>query len=587
MLNDSKQNGFALVVVLIMSTALIVLALSLLQTVDIVRTNNMSRYYAKLAEDASEAGTAYAKGCIEANGRTQSWTGTLAPDKTCAGTAGTTSQYVLNTSTVQTTFTVGNLEQANANSVIIAATGISQVKIKGTATVIKTYTQTTKRKIVWDPDLTSQQSSSGTTRTCGILGGNVYCWGTNTYGQLGNNTQTDSPTPVKLYRDPTVLGTKKILNIVSGSYFNCVIASDNAVYCWGKNESYQLGNTGSDSMVPILVPGLAGKVVTGLGASSSSVCALITNGDVYCWGANQKGQLGAGLGTSKVAVPTLVAGPSLSASSGSILAGKSIIKITNNGTFNDSFCAIDSTYKAYCWGANAQGELGIGTTGGNSNTPKAVITTSALSGKKIIDIQSDGNDVLSDVGTTGDLAYGDSHTCVVAYTTTPNDAKAYCWGSNRIGNLGNNGVIGKASNTFPAWIYNTPQAVDTTGVLSGKTITSVATGDAGSCVTAYPTGGSANEQRAYCWGPNYAVGNGGPRSSVPVQVDDGNGIFLNNKIDNLVGGADRFCARAIQTAYCWGANAKGQIGTGLTTPSTVRQPAEALFLRPLNNEFIY
>lgn len=593
--NQSSKSGFTLILVLIMSLALMVLSLALLQSVDFIRAENMTRYYSKLAEDAAEAGTAYAKSCASDNFRQQSWTAPLTPDKTCASNPAGTSPYVLNNASVQTTFSVGNLEAANDNSIIVVAEGTTEVKAGGSSTIVKAYKQTIKRKVVWDPNLASEQSSSGTTRTCGILGGNVYCWGTNAYGQLGNNTTVESARPVKLYRDPSVLGSRKAVSIVSGSFFNCIITNDNRVYCWGKNESWQLAKTGADSAVPVQIPGLGteyGKTVKQLGTSARTACALITNGDVYCWGANDKGQVGAGIAmtTTRVATPTRIAGP---------LATTKVKFLSSNGPFSDTICAITDTAAslAYCWGGNSQGQLGIGSiTTKKYNTPQAVATASTpLAGKKVISIQTDGYDEPAEApGLPGDTVnLSEAHTCAVAYTTTVIDAKVYCWGSNLKGGVGNGGTVGNGSTKFPDWIYSTPQTVvnSTGSALSGKTVTNLATGDGGSCVTAYVTSIGDASQRAYCWGPSYALGNTNTsRSLTPTQVGDpdpANTLFKINKVDNLIGGGQRMCARVKQIAYCWGANSKGQIGTGSNLPPNILVPTEPIFLRPVSNEFIY
>jgi len=87
------------------------------------------------------------------------------------------------------------------------------------------------------------------------------------------------------------------------------------------------------------------------------------------------------------------------------------------------------------------GEIGTGATTSSYLVPTAVNTgaSSALNGKKVISIQGDGTPA-DDVGDSGANIDGDAHTCALAYTTTVADAKPYCWGSNRLGQLGNNGT---------------------------------------------------------------------------------------------------------------------------------------------------
>lgn len=596
------SRGFAMPVVVIVSSALLVLAAALLQTVMSLQTFVNNQYYNKLAEEAAEAGVAYATACLENNFRRQTWGsnaygGTARPDLTqntgCDGTtiSTTNSVVVASDNRIKSEFVVSNLDFNIENGVQIAASGSVSVKLTGTSTVARTYASVIKKTITWDPNLESEQSSSGIYRTCSILSGSVYCWGNNAYGQLGNNTYGDSLTPVKVYREGSVLGNKTVLKLSAGAYFNCLIASDNQVYCWGRNNQGQLGTgslTPTTSPKPLLVGGaLAGKTVTSLGVTSQSVCATTDIGDLYCWGDNAYGQLGDNTTTDR-STPTLVAGPSKAAGYSNPLAGKAVTGLSVSGAFNEHMCVI-SEEKAYCWGKNYNGEVGVGTRIGSGASTYSVpqyVSGGDMSGKKVIEIAGEGTS-WDDRGLPGSIAAGHAHTCALAYTTVVTDAKVYCWGSNLDGQLGmgNSSVWGTSSNSFAAWVYTTPQAVISSSgtLLYGKTITDIGVNAIGACAIA--------DSRAYCWGGSQTLGNGSfTRSRLPVQVNDdssggSNGIFLNNTVDNLIGGAYRFCARVFNKSYCWGANSVGQIGDGTTNER--RRPTEALFLRPQNNHYIF
>lgn len=240
-------------------------------------------------------------------------------------------------------------------------------------------------------------------------------------------------------------------------------------------------------------------------------------------------------------------------------------------------CAIDSNGLLYCWGSNVDGELGLGTNTQTYYSPTAV-TGGALSGKKVLKVASDGNAVNDETG--------DAHTCALYYTTTVSDAKLACWGSNANGQLGL-GTSGTWSGTGSwtpgnnpaAWIYKSPTTVDLTGLLNGKTFTDFSVSDGSNCVVA--------SSRAYCVGTAGQRGEGGSgRTKTYVAVDDGNGIFLNNNVDSIVGGAQRVCATVKAKIYCWGANTVGQVGDG-TTDSPKKRPSEAIFLRPKNTQYTY
>ena len=142
-------------------------------------------------------------------------------------------------------------------------------------------------------------------------------------------------------------------------------------------------------------------------------------------------------------------------------------------------CAIASDDKAYCWGSNDFGRLGNNSTA-NSRVPVAVNTSGVLAGKTIKQISA-----------------GSSHTCAIA-----SDDKAYCWGSNDFGRLGNNSTANS----------RVPVAVNTSGVLAGKTIKQISAGSSHTCAI-------ASDDKAYCWGVGLALGNNSINNSlVPTHV---------------------------------------------------------------------
>ena len=144
-------------------------------------------------------------------------------------------------------------------------------------------------------------------------------------------------------------------------------------------------------------------------------------------------------------------------------------------------CAISLSNRAYCWGSGSSGQLGNNSTT-NSSIPVAVNTTGVLAGKAIKQIST-----------------GFSHTCAVA-----SDNKAYCWGRGDLGQLGNNSTTNSSI----------PVAVNTTGVLAGKTIKQISAGTSHTCAI-------ASDDKAYCWGSGSfgALGNNSAaNSSVPVRV---------------------------------------------------------------------
>ena len=359
--------------------------------------------------------------------------------------------------------------------------------------------------------------SGGGAHKCGIAAGKAYCWGTNTYGQLGNGTTTASNTPVAVNTSGALAG-KTVTAIAVGASSTCAIA-DGAVYCWGWSVDLNGGWAvlGKDTLpmqrsnVPVamntLHPAgvLAGKTVTAISGSAHTYC-VIADSAIYCWGANFYGQLGVG-NTSYYTAPVAVS--TAGALSGKVPTAISLIR--------DSACAVASG-KAYCWGSGVDGQLGKTTTS-NSSTPTAVTDTGVLAGKTVTAV-----------------AGGYFNHCVIA------DGGVYCWGNNVHGQLGNGTLVAATA----------PVAVSTAGVLAGKTVTAIS---AGSHACAVASGD------VYCWGDNYAgqLGdNTTTKSSIPVAVTT-TGALGGKTITAIAAGHSNTCVVANSEGFCWGL---GPLGNG-------------------------
>lgn len=212
--------------------------------------------------------------------------------------------------------------------------------------------------------------------------GTVFSWGQNTYGQLGDGTSgngTDKNVPVEVSTSG-VLNGKIITQVAAGTYHSIALASDGTVYTWGNNSFGQLGDgSNTQSSIPVAVNTsgvLSGKTVIQVAAGYTYNLVLASDGTIYAWGRNDYGQLGNGnTGTNRnVPVAILTNGA---------LNGKTIIQIAA-GAFHGLALASDGT--VYTWGLNDYGQLGNGNTGTNSNIPVAVSTGGVLNGKTIIQI---------------------------------------------------------------------------------------------------------------------------------------------------------------------------------------------------------
>jgi Regulator of chromosome condensation (RCC1) repeat len=317
---------------------------------------------------------------------------------------------------------------------------------------------------------TLTQVSSGYSHTCALdAAGKAYCWGLDSYGQLGDGSTTNSSVPVAVDTSGVLAG-KTLTQIVSGIVATCALDSAGAAYCWGANSYGQLGDGGTaNSSVPVAVSTtttLAGRSLTQITVGHESTCVLDSAGAAYCWGLNSYGQLGDGNTTSSN-VPVAVDATGLP-------AGQSFAQISASWYHT---CAVDSAGAAYCWGRNSDGQLGDGSSS-SSSVPVAVDATGALAGQTLTQVTSGAYD-----------------TCAL-----DSAGAAYCWGGNSYGELGD------ASTTNSA----VPVAVDTGGALTGKTLTQVSVGIWHTC--ALDAAGAP-----YCWGGN-ASGELGDDSYSPSAV---------------------------------------------------------------------
>jgi alpha-tubulin suppressor-like RCC1 family protein len=368
--------------------------------------------------------------------------------------------------------------------------------------------------------------AAGVAHTCAISvtgsgTGTVLCWGSNQFGQLGNGETANATSPVQV----TGLSAS-VISVAAGSESTCALTSLGTVWCWGDNSNGQLGNgTFTLSTVPVQVMDSTGSApladIARISAGAFHTCAVTNTGAAFCWGDNSNGQLGNG--TEIVSnLPVPVAGLSIGVST--IAAG------------SDFTCAVTVSGGAECWGDDASGRLGNGS------------STSSTSPTTVLD--ASGNSPLSGVVT---ISAGFEDVC--ALTAGGN---IFCWGANSSGQLGN-GTVGAASVT-PVEVMNSDGKSPLAEVMA------ISSGMDSNCAV---TASGAAE----CWGANASgqLGNGGnANSSVPVAV-----AGLASEAAAIASGAQHTCvATSAGTAQCWGANASGQLANGTARSSAI--PVEAV-----------
>jgi hypothetical protein len=294
---------------------------------------------------------------------------------------------------------------------------------------------------------------------------------------------------------------------VSFSKHGCYVAFPN-VYCRGENGSAQTGSgatsTREDSFAnPVSVSG------NSVAAGGDFTCAL-AGVTVSCWGNNSHGQIATGSPTAAaVTVPTPIA---ISGSGSQITAGLG------------HACALRADNSIMCWGANGQGQLGVG-----DRTDRASATQ------------------VSGITNATQISAGANHTCALLMSGT-----VECWGDNSSGQLGDGTRTNRSTSVSVAGL---------------SSITAIAAGGRHTC--ALDSGGAV-----YCWGANTfgQLGNGTFNdSTAPVAVSGITG-------STLAAGLEHTCAQVSgSTIKCWGSGLQGQLGTGSTAGSNTPVPVTGAF----------
>jgi uncharacterized repeat protein (TIGR02543 family) len=292
--------------------------------------------------------------------------------------------------------------------------------------------------------------------------GRVYAWGFNNYGQLGDGTLVDNSTPT-LISFPV---GETIRNVVADQDHSLAVTTTGRVYSWGRNNFGQLGdNTLADNSTPTLISFPGGETIRNVAAGIGHSLAVTTTGQVYAWGSNLYGQLGDGT-TANKSTPTLISFNGLN----NLNDGETMRDVVAGGEYSH---AVTTNGRVYSWGSNNRGQLGDGTSGTSQNQNIANKSTPTL-------ISFDGPNGLNDGETIKNVDIGALHS--VAVTTT---GRAFGWGANSFNQLGDGTTVNKSS----------PTLISFTGLEGGETIRNVYLGNGHSLVV-------TTNNRLYAWGLN-------------------------------------------------------------------------------------
>ena len=264
----------------------------------------------------------------------------------------------------------------------------------------------------------------------------VWCWGRNQpYGQTGTNTNTTNYSAVFYPTKVLIPNDQPAIALSMGYDFSCVILEDRTGMCWGKNEYAQLGqgdyneSTWSNPTPEPITIIPQNRELSAISLGGGHACAILDNGSIFCWGGNRNGQLGHGTHSIRSTAGDYVQLP----------VGRTAISISSGVRHT---CTILDDHSTYCWGNNTEGQIGDGTfvdisAPGNQNAsnPASPVAVSVPAGIEFAAISA-----------------GLDHTCAVA-----TNGSLWCWGGHLRGQLG----LGKTGTSWdspiidsdvPAWV---------------------------------------------------------------------------------------------------------------------------------------
>lgn len=329
--------------------------------------------------------------------------------------------------------------------------------------------------------------------------GKLYAWGSNYFGQIGDDRPIVQATKTQI-----LTGTKNIFQIGTSA---CASKLDGSVYCWGINDEAQLGRSNEAvsnvaSSAPVLVDVYSSKGgvvnVRSFSENSATYCAIKENNDLFCWGSDYYGTRGDGTQPVMQGVTSVKGG------------------VEHNCALKDE--------RLYCWGRGYDGRVGVGGSSAAYTTPQLIST----------------------LGLVSDYSLGSDMTCAIK----KEDKTLWCWGNNGYGRLG----IGDTENKL--------SPVQVQGI---SNVSKVVAGETHVCAI-------TEDNNLYCWGQNSSGELG-----IGTIVDSYSPAFVKSNIKSVVVGGVYTCAIDLSNwLYCWGVGSYGKLGIGRISIETTPQRVSTL-----------
>ena len=342
------------------------------------------------------------------------------------------------------------------------------------------------------------------------------------------------------------------------------------VYCWGRNERGQLGDPGTGPIAPVTQPLRVQTEIhfSRLALGAQYTCGIAEDFQAHCWG--QVGPSG-----SVMPVPALV-------------SDALRFQLIDGGASH--VCALTDTNELYCWGENDQGQLGQDNFDDQADpvrVPNLLVKTFAAGGDHTCAVSIEGTTycwgdnqfgqlglspaaagrvptptAVAGVPVFSLLTAGARHTCALTTQIRTGGKPAYCWGSNEDGQLGRQSAL-----------LIDPNPTEVSEDFAFRAISAGANHTCGVVHNVEFTESQAPNNLGYCWGRNDRgqIGSGalGPQIFAPDSV------LIPGELQGISAGREHTCALSGSAAFCWGGNDYGQLGNGTTRASFVPRRVSA------------
>ncbi len=347
----------------------------------------------------------------------------------------------------------------------------------------------------------------GEGESCSLsMDGALWCWGSNEESQLSVTGAPDVLTPTR------VQGAEHFASVDLGFQNTCALNTEGTLFCTGRNDSGAAGvgdRLPRRRFTPAATDVRFSQVSTGYGHT----CAIADDASLYCWG-RCCGQLGLGERTEDALTPTRISGGWAQVSAGGYDRG-------GPGNMGGHTCAIRLDGSLWCWGANNQGQLGLGHQ----------------------EDRDEPMEVSSPAGPWAQVHAGGDFTCALPY-----DATLWCWG------YASNGALGVGSISGGAQTMPLPHADG-----DWRTLAAAARG-----VCAIK-----RDNTMWCWGLNRAQELGQPEMQDLAGSLDPLPTHTDHDWYDVFAGQRHLCGIDVAgDVFCWGANDNGELGRGAASESS-------------------